>query len=72
MDHTLLRKAQALLLGCVLLAACSKSATVNEMSETRKTEQRARVGEDSKSPLPPAPMPIDSLELAETHNPQDI
>jgi predicted small secreted protein len=74
MTFKLIRKGQALLMGCLLLAACSKNATVGDLNDIQSAhkKQTARIGEDSKSPLPPAPMPVDTLELEETRNPQDL
>jgi hypothetical protein len=72
MTHNLLRKGQALLFACLLLGACSKSASLDEMSAARAAQQKARLGDDPKTLFPPGPMPVDTIELQQADNPQDL
>jgi hypothetical protein len=71
MTHNLLRKGQALLFACLLLGACSKSSSLDEMAAAR-TAQKARIGEEPRPLFPPGPMPVDSIELEEARNPKDL
>jgi hypothetical protein len=72
MTHNLLRKGRVLLAACLLLGACSKSASLNEMNAARAAQQKTRLGEEPRPLFPPGPMPVDTVELLEANNPLDI
>ncbi|GAB4093348.1 hypothetical protein [Flaviaesturariibacter terrae] len=57
-----------LLLGCLLLTACSKSGAFSDRS-SEGLGARARVSATSNLEPPPAPMPADTLELDSLHHP---
>ncbi|GAA4337804.1 hypothetical protein [Flaviaesturariibacter amylovorans] len=65
MKRRILATAQALVLGCALLTACSKGKAAETSLETAEQRQARIAGsldEVPKWPLP-APMPADTLEL---------
>ncbi|RYY39801.1 MAG: hypothetical protein EOO08_09015 [Chitinophagaceae bacterium] len=63
MKHTLPK----FLLGCLLLAACSKSGTFDDRS-TEQSAARIRAERSAAVEPGPAPMPADTLELDTLHH----
>ncbi|TCZ70475.1 hypothetical protein [Flaviaesturariibacter aridisoli] len=57
------------LLGCLLLAACSKSGTLNELSAERAPARLGVVRQLDNVELPPAPIPADTLEIDSLRHP---